>query len=196
LLGRFGAPARSAIQSVSAGGRYARACTRASARSSATRSAAWPCTSGRALPPRLARARSSFRAPSRISWPDQASLSAIAAPPSSRGSRVCGSSTPSSASSVQRARSSASRGAWPTHWGCSDTGCGVVGLFRAAARERVDEATRTAAARLGIDPAEALAALAREDLVHVDGNGRPVVAYPFSAKPRGHRVLIEEKHWV
>ena len=66
----------------------------------------------------------------------------------------------------------------------------------AAARPPSEEATRAAAARLGIDPAEALAALAREDVVHVDGNGRPVVAYPFSAKPRGHRVLIEEKHWV
>ena len=66
----------------------------------------------------------------------------------------------------------------------------------AAARPPSGEATRAAASRLGIDPAEALAVLAREDLVHVDGNGRPVVAYPFSAKPRGHRVLIEEKHWV
>ena len=66
----------------------------------------------------------------------------------------------------------------------------------AAARPPSGEATRAAAARLGIGPAEALAVLAREDLVHVDGNGRPVVAYPFSAKPRGHRVLIEEKHWV
>ena len=66
----------------------------------------------------------------------------------------------------------------------------------AAARPPSEEATRAAVARLGIDPAEALAVLSREDLVHVDGNGRPVVAYPFSAKPRGHRVLIEEKHWV
>ena len=66
----------------------------------------------------------------------------------------------------------------------------------AAARPPSEEATHAAAARIAIDPAEALAVLAREDLVHVDGNGRPVVAYPFSAKPRGHRVLIEEKHWV
>jgi len=66
----------------------------------------------------------------------------------------------------------------------------------AAARPPSGEATRAAATRIGIDHAEAFPVLAREDLVHVDGNGRPLVAYPFSAKPRGHRVLIEEKHWV
>ncbi len=66
----------------------------------------------------------------------------------------------------------------------------------AGARPPSGEATRAAAARIGIDPAEALAVLAREDLVHVDGNGRPVVSYPFSTKPRGHRVLIDEKYWV
>ncbi len=66
----------------------------------------------------------------------------------------------------------------------------------AAARPPSGEATRAAATGLGIDPAEALAVLAREDLVHVDRNGRPLMAYPFSAKPRGHRVLIDSKHWV
>jgi len=66
----------------------------------------------------------------------------------------------------------------------------------AAERPPSEEATRAAAARLGIDPAEALAVLAREDLVHVDANGRPLVAYPFSAKPRGHRVLIDGERWV
>src|SRR5439155_15197517 len=58
------------------------------------------------------------------------------------------------------------------------------------------EATRAAATRIEIDLAEALAVLAREDLVHVDANGRPLVAYPFSAKPRGHRVLIDGERWV
>ncbi len=66
----------------------------------------------------------------------------------------------------------------------------------AAARGPSGEATRAAATRIGIDLGEALAVLAREDLVHVDGNGRPVVAYPFSAKPRGHRVLIDGERWV
>jgi len=33
--------------------------------------------------------------------------------------------------------------------------------------------------------------LARDDLVHTDADGRPVVAYPFSANDRGHRVLID-----
>jgi hypothetical protein len=57
------------------------------------------------------------------------------------------------------------------------------------------EPTRQAAARFGLDSEQALAVLAREDLVHADAGGRPLVAYPFSAKERGHRVLIDE-HWV
>src|SRR5437764_10678404 len=43
---------------------------------------------------------------------------------------------------------------------------------------------------------EALVALARDDLVHTDGDGRPVVAYPFSARDRGHRILIDGLHEV
>src|SRR5436190_5821862 len=58
------------------------------------------------------------------------------------------------------------------------------------------EATRATALELGLDPDEALAALARDDLVHTDRDGRPVVAYPFSAHERGHRVLINEIHEV
>jgi Alkylmercury lyase len=49
---------------------------------------------------------------------------------------------------------------------------------------------------LGLDAADAFRVLAREDLVHVDATGRPVVAYPFSAEPRGHRVLIHGERWV
>ena len=56
--------------------------------------------------------------------------------------------------------------------------------------------TRAEAERLGLDPAAALHALAREDLVHADERGEIVVAYPFSARPRGHRVLIDGKQWV
>lgn len=52
------------------------------------------------------------------------------------------------------------------------------------------EATRATALELGLDPEAALTALARDDLVHLDNDGQPLVAYPFSARARGHRVLI------
>jgi hypothetical protein len=61
----------------------------------------------------------------------------------------------------------------------------------AAALPPSGEATRATALELGLDPDEALAALARDDLVHTNRDGRPVVAYPFSARDRGHRVLID-----
>jgi hypothetical protein len=66
----------------------------------------------------------------------------------------------------------------------------------AAATPPTAEATRAAADARGLDAADAFRILAREDLVHVDAIGHPVVAYPFSAKPRGHRVLIDGKRWV
>jgi hypothetical protein len=66
----------------------------------------------------------------------------------------------------------------------------------AAAAPPTGEATRAAAAGFDLEPAEALAALAREDLVHADEQGRPVVAYPFSARPRGHVVAIDGEHTV
>jgi hypothetical protein len=66
----------------------------------------------------------------------------------------------------------------------------------AAAVPPSGKATRATALELGLDPDEALASLARDDLVHTDGDGRPVVAYPFSARERGHRVLINEIHEV
>ncbi len=44
---------------------------------------------------------------------------------------------------------------------------------------------------LALEPSAALATLAREDLVHTDEEGEVLVAYPFSARPRGHRVTIE-----
>src|SRR5213080_349230 len=52
----------------------------------------------------------------------------------------------------------------------------------AAAAPPSGEATRATALELGLEPDEALAALARDDLVHVDRDGRPLVAYPFSAR--------------
>src|SRR5262245_57001160 len=58
------------------------------------------------------------------------------------------------------------------------------------------EATNAAAQEVGLDPDQALATLARHDLVHADESGRPLVAYPFSAEPRGHRVCIDGKHRV
>src|SRR6266851_7498527 len=49
------------------------------------------------------------------------------------------------------------------------------------------------ARELALDPSDALATLAREDLVHMGGDGSVLVAYPFSARPRGHRVTIDER---
>jgi hypothetical protein len=66
----------------------------------------------------------------------------------------------------------------------------------ATAEPPSSRATRATALELGLDPDDALAALARDDLVHIDGDGRPVVAYPFSAPERGHRVLIDGLHEV
>jgi Alkylmercury lyase len=65
-----------------------------------------------------------------------------------------------------------------------------------ARRPPAGDATHNTAAGLGLDAADAFRVLAREDLVHFDASGRPVMAYPFSATPRGHRVLIDGKHWV
>ncbi len=66
----------------------------------------------------------------------------------------------------------------------------------AAATPPSGDAIRAAADALRLDPAETFRVLAREDLVHVDSSGRPVVACPFSAEPRGHRVLIDGERWV
>jgi Alkylmercury lyase len=52
-------------------------------------------------------------------------------------------------------------------------------------------AVRESATRLGLEPGDALATLARKDLVHCDaGTGEIVVAYPFSGQPTPHRVRI------
>jgi hypothetical protein len=58
------------------------------------------------------------------------------------------------------------------------------------------EAIRERAQSLGLNPAEALARLVHEDLVHADEHGAILVAYPFSAHSRGHRVLIDNTHAV
>lgn len=46
---------------------------------------------------------------------------------------------------------------------------------------------------LGLEPSVALVTLAREDLVHTDVDGAVRVAYPFSGRPRGHRVTIDDR---
>ena len=46
---------------------------------------------------------------------------------------------------------------------------------------------------LDLEPSAAFATLAREDLIHTDDDGAVLVAYPFSARPRGHRVTIDER---
>jgi hypothetical protein len=50
---------------------------------------------------------------------------------------------------------------------------------------------RERASRLGLEPGDALAKLAREDLVHCDARTEEIaVAYPFSGRPTPHRVRI------
>jgi hypothetical protein len=66
----------------------------------------------------------------------------------------------------------------------------ILRQFAAATPPDADS-TRAAAQRLGLDADHALATLARDDLAHADERGRPIVAYPFSSEPRGHRVLID-----
>ena len=44
---------------------------------------------------------------------------------------------------------------------------------------------------LGLEPSDAFATLAREDLVHTDVAGAVRVAYPLSGPSRGHRVTID-----
>jgi hypothetical protein len=56
--------------------------------------------------------------------------------------------------------------------------------------------TRETAARLGLEVEEALASLAREDLVHRGSDGEITVAYPFSGLPTAHRVRFPGGHEV
>jgi hypothetical protein len=56
--------------------------------------------------------------------------------------------------------------------------------------------TREAAERLGLDVERALETFAREDLVHLDREGKIAVAYPFSGRPTAHRVRFESGHRV
>src|SRR5207244_2418874 len=58
------------------------------------------------------------------------------------------------------------------------------------------QAIRAKAIDLGLDLARASEKLAAEDLIHFDDNGEVAVAYPFSGRPRGHRVLIDGQRSV
>lgn len=55
--------------------------------------------------------------------------------------------------------------------------------------EQLEERAR----ELALDPSEALATLAEQDLVHTASDGSVLVAYPFSGRPRGHRVTINHR---
>ncbi len=66
----------------------------------------------------------------------------------------------------------------------------ILERFAQAAKPTAAQLAEQTAA-LDLETTQALAALAREDLVHTDNKGAPLVAYPFSARPRGHRVAIE-----
>ncbi|HZD03199.1 MAG TPA: alkylmercury lyase family protein [Actinomycetes bacterium] len=67
----------------------------------------------------------------------------------------------------------------------------VLGGFLAHAGPPPGPAVASMAAGLGLDPREALRALAAADLVHTDPTtGQIVVAYPFSGRPTSHRVEL------
>jgi len=51
-------------------------------------------------------------------------------------------------------------------------------------------AVRSYALDIGLSAEEALAVLAREDLMHLDAQGEIAVAYPFSGGPTRHRVVL------
>jgi len=70
-------------------------------------------------------------------------------------------------------------------------------LHRFSEGDTPDAATvHEAAGSLGLEPDQALATLAAEDLVHTDPSGRIVVAYPFSGRPTAHRVQIAGGRFV
>ena len=90
-----------------------------------------------------------------------------------------------------------------------DNRCGIERTARLSAQERalyrwvIDRFARATpptvrqlveqAHALALDAEVALAALAREDLVHTDEDGAPTVAYPFSAQARGHEVALDAR---
>jgi hypothetical protein len=71
----------------------------------------------------------------------------------------------------------------------------ILERFADAQPPRPDKLHEAAVER-GLDRSQALRALAREDLVHSDDSGEIIVAYPFSAHSRGHRVEIDGQRSV
>lgn len=72
----------------------------------------------------------------------------------------------------------------------------ILGSFARAVVPRVGE-LGDRASELGLDVERTLELFAEHDLVHLDAaTGEIVVAYPFSAVPRGHSVLIDNAHRV
>ena len=69
----------------------------------------------------------------------------------------------------------------------------ILRRFAASGRTSSTE-TREKAARLGLEVEDALATLAREDLVHRGADGEITVAYPFSGPPTAHRVRFPDGH--
>lgn len=66
----------------------------------------------------------------------------------------------------------------------------VLSAFVAAGAAPTTDWVAERARRIPLDPGEALARLARHDLVHTDG-GVVTVAYPFSGSPTPHRVQLD-----
>jgi hypothetical protein len=73
----------------------------------------------------------------------------------------------------------------------------VLGAFASTGRPTARWVGERATA-LGLDPDDALAVLAREDLVHLGTDGEISVAYPFSGLPTRHRVTLggETEAWA
>ena len=62
--------------------------------------------------------------------------------------------------------------------------------FAAGTKPTAAELDRRAA-ELELDTTAIRETLTRADLVHFDPNGAALVAYPFSADPRGHHLTVE-----
>ena len=72
----------------------------------------------------------------------------------------------------------------------------ILASFARASSPPLD-ALRDLASELGLQIEDALDFFARLDLIHHDpASGEILVAYPFSARPRGHSVLINSTHRV
>jgi hypothetical protein len=73
----------------------------------------------------------------------------------------------------------------------------VLGAFASTGRPTA-RWVRERATALGLDPDDAFAALAREDLAHLGTDGEISVAYPFSGLPTRHGVTLggETEAWA